>query len=112
MSAKLNLAYLTQLRLSQSVDPQDRQALIRFEHLFEEYETYDELDKPVTFTLTEDFFTTITITNIQEMSLGGNMWKSEMNRLKWGKNESVSRAYYYTIITYFTYRYKNVKPRN
>ena len=90
--------------MSKSVDPQDRQALVRFEHLFEEYETHDELDKPVTFTLTEDFFTTITITNIQEMSLGGNMLKSEMNRLKWGRNESVSRSYYYNTITYLACR--------
>ena len=79
--------------MTKSVDPQDSQALIRFEHLFEENETDDELSQPVTFTLADDFFDTITITKIQEMSLGGNMIKSEMDRLKWDCNSSVSSVF-------------------
>ena len=70
---------------------ENNQALLRLEHLFEENETDDELSQPITITLTENFFSTFTISNIQEMSLGGNMIKSEMNRLQWQTNEDVSK---------------------
>ena len=63
-----------------------RQALLRLEHLFEENETNDELSEDVTVTLTEDFFSTFTIIKIQEFSLGGNILKSDMSRLKWRTN--------------------------
>ena len=63
-----------------------RQALLRLEHLFEENETNDELSEDVTVTLTEDFFSTFTIIKVQEFSLGGNILKSDMSRLKWHTN--------------------------
>ena len=69
---------------------ENQQVLLRLEHLFEENETNDELSQPVTITLPEDFFSTFIITNIQEMSLGGNILKSEMNRLQWQTNDNVS----------------------
>ena len=69
---------------------ENQQVLLRLEHLFEENETNDELSQPVTITLPEDFFSTFTITNTQEMSLGGNMLKSEMNRLQWQTSDNVS----------------------
>lgn len=69
---------------------ENQQVLLRLEHLFEENETDDELSKPVTITLPEDFFSTFIITNIKEMSLGGNILKSEMNRLQWQTNDKVS----------------------
>ena len=68
---------------------ENQQALLRLEHLFEENETDDELSQSVTITLPEDFFTTFIITNIREMSLGGNMLKSEMNRLQWQTSDNV-----------------------
>ena len=79
--------------MTKSVDHHDSHALIRFEHLFEENETDDELSQSVIFTLADDFFDTITITKIQEMSLGGNLIKSEMDRLKWDWNGSVSSVF-------------------
>ena len=66
------------------------QVLLRLEHIFEENETNDELSQPVTVTLPDDFFATLVITNFREMSLGGNVFKEDMSRLKWTKNEDVS----------------------
>ena len=68
------------------------QALLRLEHLFEENETTDELSKQVTVTLTENFFSTFTITKVQEMTLGGNMLKSELNRLHWQTNGNLTHV--------------------
>lgn len=67
--------------------------LLRLEHIFEENETNDELSHPVTFTLPDHFFATFVITNVREMSLGGNIFKEDMNRLKWTDNEDVSNLY-------------------
>ena len=67
--------------------------LLRLEHIFEENETNDELSQPVTFTLADNFFSTFVITNVREMSLGGNIFKEDMNRLKWTNNEDVSNLY-------------------
>ena len=67
--------------------------LLRLEHIFEENETNDELSQPVTFTLPDNFFATFVITNVREMSLGGNIFKEDMNRLKWINNEDVSDLY-------------------
>ena len=66
------------------------QVLLRLEHIFEENETNDELSQPVTVTLPDDFFATLVITNFRETSLGGNVFKEDMSRLKWTKNEDVS----------------------
>ena len=67
-----------------------QQALVRFEHLFEENETGDDLSRPVTITLTENFFSTFTILKIQEMTLGGNMLRSELSRLRWQTNTTAT----------------------
>ncbi len=60
--------------------------LVRFEHLYEEGE-HSELSEPATIELTEDFFTTIRISNVREVSLGGNVELKQMkeNRMKWNK---------------------------
>ena len=57
---------------------------MRFEHFYEEGE-HSELSEAATFELTQDFFTTIQIENVREVSLGGNVDLKAMreNRLKW-----------------------------
>ena len=58
--------------------------MVRFEHVYEEGE-HSELSEAATFELTQDFFTTIQIENVREVSLGGNVDLKAMreNRLKW-----------------------------
>ena len=65
---------------------ENNEVLVRFEHLYEEGE-HSELSAPATIELTEDFFTTIRIANVREMSLGGNVEVKQMkeNRMKWNK---------------------------
>ena len=63
--------------------------LLRLEHLFEENETNNELSQPVTVTVTDNFFSTFTIINVQEMSLGGNILKTDVNRIHWTQENSI-----------------------
>ncbi|XP_055875699.1 lysosomal alpha-mannosidase-like isoform X2 [Biomphalaria glabrata] len=61
--------------------------LIRFEHFYENYED-DILSAPVTFDI-KDIFAPFQITDVYELSLGGNVKYEDVHRLQW-KTEASS----------------------
>uniref|UniRef100_A0A2C9M4I6 Glycoside hydrolase family 38 central domain-containing protein n=1 Tax=Biomphalaria glabrata TaxID=6526 RepID=A0A2C9M4I6_BIOGL len=61
--------------------------LIRFEHFYENYED-DILSAPVTFDI-KDIFAPFQITDVYELSLGGNVKYEDVRRLQW-KTEASS----------------------